>query len=96
MPQATMTELKTSDGKVITDENRILKEVHKYYTNLYSADTCFKENQEHAMKFITAHLHKILSDKEIQAIEKLPDKEEIHKTLKALASNKAPKIDGIT
>jgi hypothetical protein len=54
-----MTELLQPNGEIITDESKIIKEVHAYYSNMYSTDTGFKENQMDAMEIILEHTDKL-------------------------------------
>jgi hypothetical protein len=70
--------------------------VHAFYTRLYSTYTGFKDNQNEALDLILAHIVKLFTDKQVQAIEKALDKDKVYKTLKDLASIKALGIDGIT
>jgi hypothetical protein len=81
---------------VITDEGKIIAKVHDFYSKLYTTDSGFKERQPEALKTIFEHLTRMLTNTQIQSIENLPDKYEIHKTLKIVANNKALGINRIT
>jgi hypothetical protein len=92
---ASMTKLIQPNGEIIQDEIKIISEVHAFYTKLYSTDPGFKYTQPNAMNSIFAHMSTFLTIEQVQMVEKVPDIEEVHQTLKDLANNKAPGIDGI-
>jgi hypothetical protein len=60
--QALMTELTLPNGELVTEEKRIVIEVHKFYSSLYSTDPGFKEGQQDAFKTIFEHLKRTLTD----------------------------------
>jgi ATP phosphoribosyltransferase len=91
-----MQELILDSGEKITDELQILAELTKFYKTLYKSDNGFEEEQTEALDEMMSKLEELLTPDQLKELECTPTIDELEKTMKLLASNKAPGSDGLT
>ncbi|KAL3691827.1 hypothetical protein R1sor_005478 [Riccia sorocarpa] len=87
--QERLTELEVEGGELITDEDKVLEEVHRFYSLLYQQPPVpvnTKIERSEAMKLITD----TVEAEENASLVGTPDSEEIERTVTGLAKNKAP------
>lgn len=92
--RSQISELKTTDGKVITDEREIATEFRNYYTDLYSS------RGGDLLDEISDYLEHIslpmLTNAHLEFLMQPIDKDEIVEALSGMRSGSAPGADGLT
>ena len=76
------------DGQLIEDANKILKEQHGFYSQLYTKDNTVQFQLNNKSKYMVRKEDHLLLTKEIT-------KEEILEAIEHFPSNKCPSIDGL-
>ena len=91
----TISTIKDGEGKLSSDPDKILKEIHDFYENLYSNS----QNQNSSDDNFQDLFNKInipkLTDSEKELLEKPLSKQEIVDVIKSMKTNKAPGFDGL-
>ena len=91
--EKTVRKLQTEDGRIITDQADILKEIELFYSKLFqSRDTEISDIDLNNL-FENRHINK-LSSTDSQGLGKPLTSDELGKTLKDMKNNKTPGIDG--
>ncbi|KAL3677354.1 hypothetical protein R1sor_027302 [Riccia sorocarpa] len=90
-----MTTLITNEEEEITDEDRILEEIHTFYNNLYTREELPSNHLEEETATL-ATLDKKLDGEDNLKLQLIPDEEEIRTIVKNMPKDKSPGIDGIT
>ena len=88
----TMKVLTKDNLGTVTDSRGLLSEVHAFYTDLYSAETC-DENEQN--EFLCDAMPR-LTEEESLLCEGALTEEELRKALFSLENDKSPGIDGLT
>ncbi|KAL3702237.1 hypothetical protein R1sor_020259 [Riccia sorocarpa] len=90
-----MNMITTDEGEEITDEDRIMREIHTFYRELYAQEE-LTEGHLGEETAILASLENRLNTEENEKLQLFPDREEIQRIVKNLPRWKAPGIDGVT
>ena len=90
--EKTMRKLQTDSGSIITNQKSILKEIHKFYSNLFKSRDDQTQNDMAREKISGANLKQV---REGQLGNKL-SVNELSKVLREMKNNKSPGIDGIS
>jgi ATP phosphoribosyltransferase len=91
-----MNELILPNGELTTNELEIMKELSRFYSDLYKNDAGFEENQQEPLDEILEHVEQSVSEEQLNKLCQQPTKDEIECITKILAKNKAPGSDGLT
>ncbi len=83
------------DGKIIQNQNTILKETSMFYSNLYKSKLDKNRQNENINTFINERCIKQLDENQKQECEGNITEDEIKLALKTMKSDKTPGIDGI-
>ena len=91
--EKTVRKIQTEDGRIITDQADILKEIEFFYSKLFqSRDTEISDIDLNKL-FKNRHINKLTST-DSQGLGKPLTSDELGKTLKDMKNNKTPGIDG--
>ena len=92
----TISRLKDEEGNLTADSDKILKEIHEFYNQLYSnPEYChMPDDSVHQDLFNNIDIPK-LTDDEKQILEKPLSKQEIFNVIKSMKMNKTPGFDGL-
>jgi hypothetical protein len=91
-----MNELILPNGQLTTNELEIMKELTRFYSELYKNDAGFEDNQQDALDEILENVQQTVSEEQLNKLGQQPTKAELERIIKILATNKAPGSDGLT
>ena len=87
-----MRQILTDDGIVISEQQSIIHEQVRFYSDLYSSEQCLRTERNQLLDSLT----KTLSEPDSQSCEGDISAKELHKALFDMESNKSPGLDGLT
>ncbi|KAL3695431.1 hypothetical protein R1sor_009507 [Riccia sorocarpa] len=90
-----ITVLQTEDGRRSTKEDDIMKEIHRFYSNLYRKED-LSDNDRRAMESVLSGIQKKASREQNQELIRIPTDTEIQELIESLPKGKAPGLDGMT
>lgn len=85
-----MESIETAEG-IITEPTKILKEVEKFYKNLYTEEP----EDPQSMQAILSNLDKTVSTEQNRKLTQWVNREEVWEALMAMNKNKSPGSDGL-
>ncbi|KAL3679575.1 hypothetical protein R1sor_022531 [Riccia sorocarpa] len=83
------------EGDVIIDKQEVLDEIQEFYQSLFSAEEDSEERST-VRNEVVQLIDKQLTREESAEISRVPSKEEVHKVVFDMKTNKAPGLDGLT
>ena len=86
-------DLSNIEGKVVNEPSQMVEHVRNFYKNLFSSD---KINNFHLQKIIDTVSTYHFENDVIQEMEKDINENELYQSLKDMAKDKAPGLDGLT
>ncbi|KAL2608455.1 hypothetical protein R1flu_027028 [Riccia fluitans] len=89
-----MAILRDGENREIRNEELILEQVNKYYTELY-AQPAVIEAEKHEQREVLTLVDQLILEEDYCRLMAIPEVEEINETVKALPSEKAPGEDGL-
>ena len=89
-----ITEIKREDGKILVEEDEIMKEIESFYENSYTSHD--EDNNEAFNDFVCDLQTDKLTDKEREDLEGYITIEECSKVLNTFPTGKSPGDDGFT
>ncbi|KAL3687195.1 hypothetical protein R1sor_013504 [Riccia sorocarpa] len=92
--QEEMTVLETADGRLLEDQEEIVKEVFRYYTDLYKADEETEEVLDRR-RVVIDKIDRRLSGADNTMLEEVPSEELITTIVMEMPKEKSPGIDGV-
>jgi hypothetical protein len=92
----TKKELLLPSGKLVTNEEAILRHVKSFYQKFYAIEPLDSTEQQEAVDKLLLHMRSRLSDDQNRSIERVLDEQEVLNTIKQLEANKIPGLDGLT
>ena len=90
----TIPKVQQENGNVITSQEKILKEVQHFYSNLYA--TLNSKTDINDQDILNNLQHPVLTDIESSSLEGEITADEISKVLRNMKNNKSPGSDGFT
>ncbi|KAL2630119.1 hypothetical protein R1flu_014805 [Riccia fluitans] len=89
-----MSILRDEEDREVRDEELILEQVYKYYTELYTQPTVSAAEKHEQDKVLTL-IDQLVSEEENLQLTALPGAEELRNMVKDLPSDKSPGEDGL-
>ena len=86
--------LKASDDSLIVNPQDVMKELHGFYSNLYSSTWSEKSSKEVDTFLDGLEIPKFSNDQKMRLNQRIT-KVEICNALKSMSSNKCPGLDGL-
>ena len=90
----TIRQVRLNNGNIEVNSDKILQEVGSYFESLYSSD-CLEADNETASCFLSGLDLPLVSENDRFQLNSPITKAEIWSTLKSMASNKTPGLDGL-
>ncbi|KAL3681068.1 hypothetical protein R1sor_024024 [Riccia sorocarpa] len=89
--------LTTDEGEILTSQEEILTETHRFYQNLFQEEAEGNEDQRemHTQQALQLLKRKVTGEQNGK-LAQVPNMEELERTVKLLPRDKAPGLDGVT
>ncbi|KAL3683478.1 hypothetical protein R1sor_001500 [Riccia sorocarpa] len=87
--------LKAEDGRILTSQDEILRELHNFYTRLFQEDEISVQDAE-KMEQVLANVENKLTEEQNGRLITRPEETEIKSLVAELKKEKAPGLDGMT
>ena len=87
----TIWTIKNEKGTLISNEDEIRKEAHKYFSDIYKADNDIKEE---CQSWMMQHIHNSFDEEEMVQMNVVVTKEEVICIIKSFAHDKCPRPYG--
>ncbi|KAL3700491.1 hypothetical protein R1sor_018513 [Riccia sorocarpa] len=90
-----ITCLRTEDGHLLVEQGDIIKELHRYYTNLFQEEERTEQDQRKLVEVLQL-VDKQVTEEQNEVLIATPDADEVGELVKSLKREKAPGLDGMT
>ncbi|KAL3688085.1 hypothetical protein R1sor_014394 [Riccia sorocarpa] len=91
----SITLIKTDDGRQLTKEEDIVKELAKFYMTLFKQEE-ISEREQNLRNEVLRTTTKRLNESQNRRLSREPDLEEVHGVIEKLPTDKSPGLDGMT